>query len=77
MVSIVIESLASATEIGTGDDLIIAFATSDAGNALRFRDGVERDEPLAGVENSLSNVLIIVHVVMKANSHPYTLSNAA
>ena len=53
LVSIVIESSASASEIETGEDLIIAALTSDAGNALRFRDGVERDE-LAGVENNLS-----------------------
>lgn len=53
LVSIVIESSASASEIKVGEDFIIAALTSDAGNALRFRDGVERDE-LAGVENNLS-----------------------
>jgi hypothetical protein len=58
LVSIVTESSASAPEIGMGEDLIIASVTSDAGNALRFRVGVERDEQPTGVENNLS-VLVI------------------
>lgn len=54
LVSRATESSASATEIGTGEDLMIAAVTSDAGSALRFRDGVERDELApAGVENNL------------------------
>jgi hypothetical protein len=52
LTSIARDSLASAVEIGTGDDLIIAVMTSEVGSARRFRLGV--DEPLAtGFEKSL------------------------
>jgi hypothetical protein len=45
--------LASADEMGTGEDLTIAVATSDVGKARRLRAiGVEAD-PVAGVENNL------------------------
>lgn len=51
------DSFASAEEIGTGDDLIIAVATSDVGNARRFRAVGVVEEPGVGVEKSLeSNV---------------------
>lgn len=52
LVKITRDSFASAEEIGTGEDLITAVATSDAGNARRFRVvGVAVAD--AGVEKSL------------------------
>jgi hypothetical protein len=45
------DSVASAAEIGTGEDLITAVATSRIGRARRFRPGVAL--PLVGVENNL------------------------
>ena len=51
--SIFTDSTASASEIGTGDDLTIAAEISDNGSARRFReDGVAMAEP-AGPENNL------------------------
>ena len=47
------DSMASASEMGTGDDLIIAAEISDNGSARRFRDdGVAVIEP-AGPEKNL------------------------
>lgn len=46
LMSIARDSFASAVEIGTGEDLIMAVTTSEVGNARRFRVGV--DEPLVG-----------------------------
>jgi hypothetical protein len=54
-VNMATESSASATEIGTGEDLIIAAVTSEAGRALRFRVDVAGDDAPIGVENNLSN----------------------
>lgn len=51
VVSIVIDSLASLAEIGTGEDLTIAVATSEVRNAFRFRDGVDMDP--VGLENNI------------------------
>jgi hypothetical protein len=49
------DSFASAEEIGTGDDLMIAVATSDVGNARRFRAVGVVEEPVVGVEKSLDS----------------------
>ena len=57
-VSMATESSASATEMGTGEDLIIAAVTSEAGRALRFRGDVADNDPLVGVENNLSNAFM-------------------
>ena len=52
-VSMFTDSIASALEMGTGDDLTIAVEISDNGSARRFReDGVAVVEP-AGPENNL------------------------
>jgi len=49
------DSTASASDMGTGDDLIIAAEISDNGSARRFReDGVAVVE-LTGPENNLRN----------------------
>ena len=54
-VSMFTDSTASASDIGTGDDLTIAAEMSDSGSARRFReDGVAVVEP-AGPENNLQN----------------------
>lgn len=47
------DSFASAVEMGTGDDFMIAVATSDNGNARRLRAMGVAEEPVTGVENSL------------------------
>ena len=47
------DSFASAEDIGTGDDLMIAVATSDVGSARRFRAVGVAEEPGVGVEKSL------------------------
>lgn len=53
LVSILTDSMASAPEMGTGDDLIIAAEISDNGSARRLReDGVAVVEP-AGPENNI------------------------
>lgn len=49
------DSLASAVEIGTGDDLMIAVATSEDGRARRLRLVGVAEEPAAGVEKSLQS----------------------
>jgi hypothetical protein len=47
------DSLASADEMGTGDDLTTAVTTSDVSKVLRLRaEGVE-EEPTADLEKSL------------------------
>lgn len=46
------DSSASATEMGTGEDLITAAATSDAGKVRRLRAPVMPEE-FAGFENNL------------------------
>lgn len=52
-VSMFTDSTASASEMGTGDDLTIAAEIADNGCARRFReDGVAVAEP-AGTENNL------------------------
>ena len=52
LMSIARDSFASAAEIGTGEDLIMAAMTSEVGSARRFRVGV--DEPqVGGFEKSL------------------------
>lgn len=56
LVSITSDSLASAVEIGTGEDLIIAVVTSGVGNARRLRDVGVEDNPVAGIENNLYNL---------------------
>jgi hypothetical protein len=54
-VSMFTDSIASASDMGTGDDLTIAAEISDNGSARRFReDGVAVVEP-AGAENNLQN----------------------
>ena len=52
LMSIVMDSFASAVEIGTGEDLTTAVMTSFKGRALRLREGVEEPPP-AGLEKSL------------------------
>lgn len=50
------DSLASAVEIGTGEDLMMASATSVAGNARLFLpDGVP-EAPVTGLENSIQTL---------------------
>jgi hypothetical protein len=49
------DSFASAEDIGTGDDLMIAVATSDVGSARRFRAVGVAEEPDVGVEKSLES----------------------
>ena len=53
-VSMESDSLASADEMGTGEDLITAVTTSGVGNARRFRVVGVVDEPATGAEKSLS-----------------------
>lgn len=53
LASILKDSLASAVEMGTGDDLMIAVATSEVGKARRLRLVGVAEEPVAGVEKSL------------------------
>ena len=54
-VSMFTDSTASASDIGTGDDLTIAAEISDNGRARRFReDGVAVVEP-TGPENNLQD----------------------
>jgi len=50
------DSFASADEIGTGDDLMIAVATSDVGNARRFRGVGVAEEPVVGIEKSIQTL---------------------
>ena len=50
--SMVIDSFASAVEMGTGEDFTTAVMTSAIGRALRFLEGVE-DPPAVGLEKSL------------------------
>jgi hypothetical protein len=56
LTSMFMDSLASAVEMGTGDDLITAVMTSLVGRARRFLEGVD-DPDAAGMENSLQNPL--------------------
>ncbi len=52
------DSLASAADMGTGEDLMTAFTTSDIGNARRFLfEGVDVDDPETGPENNLKGKL--------------------
>lgn len=51
------DSFASADEIGTGDDLMIAVATSDVGNVRRFRAVGVAEEPVVGIEKSLESIV--------------------
>jgi hypothetical protein len=72
------DSFASAEDIGTGDDLMIAVATSDVGNVRRFRDVRVVEEVVVGVEKSLeSNVRSRATCENKSNRHPNTLCHAA
>lgn len=48
------DSLASAAEMGTGEDFTMAVATSEVGSARRFRVLDEEADP-TGAEKSLSN----------------------
>lgn len=52
LMSMMIDSFASAIEMGTGDDFITALMTSLKGRAFRFREGVEKP-PVVGSEKSL------------------------
>ena len=52
LISMSIDSLASAVDIGTGDDFTIAVTTSAVGNARRFLAGVDVP-PVVGLENNL------------------------
>jgi hypothetical protein len=54
VMSMVIDSFASAVEMATGEDFTTAVMTSAKGRALRFREGVE-DPPVVGLEKSLRN----------------------
>jgi hypothetical protein len=47
------DSFASAVEMGTGDDLMMAVATSEVGKARRLRAVGVAEEPAVGVEKSL------------------------
>lgn len=53
LVKISKDSFASAADIGTGDDLMIALDTSDMGNARLLRFVGEAVDPVTGVEKSL------------------------
>jgi hypothetical protein len=72
------ESLASAREMGTVDDLITAWATSDVGNARRLRDvGVAVDA--TGEEKSLGHRFRTSRqtaTLRSDNLHPYTFRDA-
>jgi len=58
--SIIIDSFASAVEMGTGDDLMTAAITSLAGRQRRFRpEGVDVD-PVVGFENNLTGLSLDV-----------------
>lgn len=55
VISMLIDSLASTADIGTGDDFMTGPITSLRGRTRRFREGVEDPDVLA-FENSLKKV---------------------
>ena len=55
-INIPMDSLASAVDIGTGEDFTIAWATSDVGSARRLRVIGEPIDPVTGVENNLKKI---------------------
>jgi hypothetical protein len=73
-VSIVKDSAASADEMGTGEDLMVARITSEVGNARRLRVEVTIAVDPTGVEKSLKQDHEQRRAEKKNQSHIHTLS---